>query len=476
MKPSIPKGTRDFLPEQVYKREYIFELIRKYFRRFGFQPIETPAMEDLQTLTGKYGEEGDKLLFKILNNGDFLDKADSQALTEKNSQKILPSISKRGLRYDLTVPFARYVVMHQNELAFPFKRYAMQPVWRADRPQKGRYQEFYQCDADVVGSDSLLYEAEFLQLFDQVFSELGLQVVIRYNHRKILAAMAEISGYGDRIMDITIAIDKLDKIGIEGVKKELSERGVDESAQAIIEKFLAVESLEALTPLIGDNEQGKAGLTELKSMLAFLAPMDPGLLSRQAPSAGAVPTSGAVKPGLQNASRFDVKLARGLNYYTGVIFEVEVNTQAHPNIKMGSIASGGRYADLTSIFGMKDMPGVGISFGAERIYDVLEELDLFPANSKASLQLLLLALDDTSLQHAFTLLGAIRAAGIHADIYPTAAKMAKMMKYANQRKAPKVLIIGSQEVENQVYTLKYMESGQQDSLTLEAIIRDCLPA
>lgn len=431
-------------------------------------------MEDLQTLTGKYGEEGDKLLFKILNNGDFLDKADVRALAEKNSQKALPSISKRGLRYDLTVPFARYVVMHQNDLAFPFKRYAMQPVWRADRPQKGRYQEFYQCDADVVGSDSLLYEAEFLQLFDQVFTELGLQVVIRYNHRKILAAMAEISGYGDRIMDITIAIDKLDKIGLEGVRKELSERGVDENAQAIIEKFLAVESLEELAPLVSDNEQGKAGLAELESMLAFITPVAQAQMLAQ--SAGAVPSNKAVQQGLQNASRFDVKLARGLNYYTGVIFEVEVNTQAHPGIKMGSIASGGRYADLTSIFGMKDMPGVGISFGAERIYDVLEELALFPTGSSASLQLLLLALDDSSLQHAFRLLGAIRAAGIHADIYPTAAKMAKMMKYANQRHTPRVLIIGTQEVENQVYTLKDMESGQQASLTLEAIIPYCLEA
>ncbi len=459
MKPAIPKGTRDFLPAQVYKRDYIFELIRKYYRRFGFQPIETPAMEDLQTLTGKYGEEGDKLLFKILNNGDFLEKVDANALAQKNSQQLLPSIAKRGLRYDLTVPFARYVVMHQNELAFPFKRYAIQPVWRADRPQKGRYQEFYQCDADVVGSDSLLYEAEFLQLFDQVFHELGLRVVIRYNHRKILAAMAELSGYADRIMDITIAIDKLDKIGLEGVQKELSERGVDENAQALISRFLAVESLEELEPLLVGNSSGEQGLAELREMLLFA-------------KKGGLANAGASV--FHNAQKFDIKLARGLNYYTGAIFEVEVDTQLHPGIRMGSIASGGRYADLTSIFGMKDMPGVGISFGAERIYDVLEELNLFPVNSVGGLQLLLLGLDEESLGHAFGLLGQIRAAGIEADIYPSAAKMAKMMKYANQRQVPKVLVVGSQEAESGLYSLKDMLSGEQNSLPLQAVISHCL--
>ena len=354
MKPSIPKGTRDFLPHEVRRRDYIFDVIRKHFRRYGYQPIETPVMENLSTLTGKYGEEGDRLLFKVLNNGDFLSKADEKVLTDKDSNAALPQISKRGLRYDLTVPFARYVVMHQNDLAFPFKRYCIAPVWRADRPQKGRYNEFYQCDADVVGSDSLLYEAELTQLLDAVFTELGLKAIIRLNNRKILAGLAEIAGHENRMMDITIAIDKLDKIGEAAVEKELLERGVDQEAVNVIKQFLGVTSLEKVAPLLAKSEIGRQGIAELQEVFDTVGE-------------------------LGNRLEFDVTLARGLNYYTGCIYEVAVDTDAHPNIQMGSIAGGGRYADLTGIFGGRDLSGVGISFGAERIYDVLADLDLFPA-------------------------------------------------------------------------------------------------
>lgn len=447
MKPSIPKGTRDFLPEQVWRREYIFSTIRTAFQRYGFQPIETPAMENLASLTGKYGEEGDRLLFKVLNNGDYLAKADEQALQERNSTALTSSIAKRGLRYDLTVPFARYVVMHQNELSFPFKRYAIQPVWRADRPQKGRYQEFYQCDADVVGSDSLVYEAELMQLFDDVFTQLGLKVIIRINNRKILAALAEVAGQADKMMDITVAIDKLDKIGLEGVKNELSKRGIPVAAQAIIEQFLAADTLADLAPLVANSAIGKEGLQELHQVMSFLG------------------TSV-----MDNQLQFDVKLARGLSYYTGCIFEVEVDLAAHPGIKMGSIASGGRYADLTSIFGMKNMPGVGISFGAERIYDVLEELNLFPTANPARLSALIVCLDKATLINGFTLLAQLRKAGINADLYPSAAKLGKMMKYADQRGAPKVVLIGSDEAASGVFTLKDMSSGAQEKLRANALI------
>lgn len=454
MKPSIPKGTRDFLPAEVYRREYIFGIIRRAFQRFGFQPIETPAMENLASLTGKYGEEGDQLLFKVLNNGDFLAKADEKALAAKDSNAAVSSLSKRGLRYDLTVPFARYVVMHQNELSFPFKRYAIQPVWRADRPQKGRYQEFYQCDADVVGSESLVYEAELMQLFDVVFQELGLSVIIRINNRKILAALAEVAGHADKMANITVAIDKLDKIGIEGVRKELSERGIPEDAQVTIEKFLAVTSLDELEPLVSGSAIGKEGLAELNEVWDFI-------------ESNANEGSNA----MTNPLRFDVKLARGLSYYTGCIFEVEVNTEAHPGIKMGSIASGGRYSDLTSIFGLKDMPGVGISFGAERIYDVLQELDLFPASNPASLAALILCLDKETLKTGFKLVSELRAAGINADLYPSATKLAKMMKYADQRNAPRVVIIGSQEAESGVFSVKTMATGEQAKLDKGELIK-----
>ena len=445
MKPSIPKGTRDFLPHEVRRRDYIFDVIRKHFHRYGYQPIETPVMENLSTLTGKYGEEGDRLLFKVLNNGDFLSKADAKQLAEQDSDAVLPQISKRGLRYDLTVPFARYVVMHQNDLAFPFKRYAIAPVWRADRPQKGRYNEFYQCDADVVGSDSLLYEAELTQLLDGVFAELGLKAVIRLNNRKILAGLAEIAGHQDRMMDITIAIDKLDKIGQAGVEKELRERGVDTQAINTIKQFLGVTSLEKVAPLLHDSEIGRQGIEELQTVFDTIGDT-------------------------ANRVEFDVTLARGLNYYTGCIYEVAVDTDAHPTIKMGSIAGGGRYADLTGIFGGRDLPGVGISFGAERIYDVLEELELFPADASENLEYLLLCLDDASLAHGFELVRKLRRAGRNADLYPTAAKLGKMMKYADQRNAPKVIIIGSEEVKSGQYSVKTMATGEQATKSLSELV------
>ena len=445
MKPSIPKGTRDFLPHEVRRRNYLFDVIRKHFHRYGYQPIETPVMEDLSTLTGKYGEEGDRLLFKVLNNGDFLRKADAGRLAAQDSDAVLPQISKRGLRYDLTVPFARYVVMHQNDLAFPFKRYAIAPVWRADRPQKGRYNEFYQCDADVVGSDSLLYEAELTQLLDGVFAELGLRTVVRLNNRKILAGLAEIAGHADRMMDITIAVDKLDKIGEAGVEKELRERGIDPDAVATIKQFLGVTSLERVAPLLEQSPVGKEGIAELQTVFDSLGTT-------------------------VNRVEFDVTLARGLNYYTGCIYEVAVDTDAHPNIKMGSIAGGGRYADLTGIFGGRDLPGVGISFGAERIYDVLAELDLFPADATQDLEYLVVCLDDESLAHGFALTADLRRAGHRADFYPTASKLGKMMKYADQRNAPQVIIIGSEEVKSGNYSVKTMRTGEQGLVGREELI------
>jgi len=445
MKPSIPKGTRDFLPHEVRRREYIFDIIRKHFRRYGYQPIETPVMENLSTLTGKYGEEGDRLLFKVLNNGDFLSKASEGDLARKDSNAVLSQISKRGLRYDLTVPFARYVVMHQNDLSFPFKRYCIAPVWRADRPQKGRYNEFYQCDADVVGSDSLLYEAELTQLLDAVFSELGLKAVIRLNNRKILAGLAEIAGHADRMMDITIAIDKLDKVGEAGVEKELLERGVDAEAVAIIKQFLGATSLDKVAPLLAESEIGRQGIAELQEVFQTVGELD-------------------------NRLEFDVTLARGLNYYTGCIYEVAVDTEAHPNVKMGSIAGGGRYADLTGIFGGRDLSGVGISFGAERIYDVLEELDLFPQDASVSLKYLVVCLDEESLAHGFGLVSDLRRSGHNADIYPRATKLGKMMKYADQRNAPEVIIIGSREAESGAYSVKDMKSGEQRVLSRKEIL------
>jgi len=442
MKPSIPKGTRDFGPIDVNRRNYIFDTIRRVFVKYGYQPIETPAMEDLATLTGKYGDEGDQLLFKVLNNGNFLRKADKKALEAGDSAALIPSISKRGLRYDLTVPFARFVVMHQNDLPFPFKRYQIQPVWRADRPQKGRYQEFYQCDVDVVGSDSLMLEAELAQIYDEVFRDLQLPVTIKINNRKILAGMAEAAGIAEQFADMTVAIDKLDKIGIEGVREEMGKRDIPAQAVAKIERMLAVHTLDELQPFFSESKIGQKGIAELETFHHYFDTYSP-----------------------TNQVAFDVTLARGLNYYTGCIFEV-----AAKGIKMGSIGGGGRYDDLTGMFGLKGSSGVGISFGAERIYDCLEELNLFPGHSRERLRALFLAFDDVSHEYAFRCLNRLREAGIASELYPEPVKMKKQMKYANNRNAEHVIIIGSAEMESGRLSFKHMATGEQTEKTLEEII------
>lgn len=447
MKPSIPKGTRDFLPQQVNRRNYIFDTIRSVFVKYGYQAIETPVMENLSTLTGKYGEEGDRLLFKVLNNGDFLKKADAAALEAGDSNKLIPSISKRGLRYDLTVPFARFVVMYQNDLSFPFKRYQIQPVWRADRPQKGRYQEFYQCDVDVVGSSSLSYEAELVQIYDEVFGKLGVKTITRINNRKILAGIAEVAGISEQMVTMTVAIDKLDKIGLDGVKNELSNRGIGDAAIERITSILEIKDVDELATALDGSETGQEGVAEIKTVMEYLEGYE-----------------------FQNQLQFDVTLARGLNYYTGCIFEVNVDTEAHPDVRMGSIGGGGRYADLTSVFGLKNMPGVGVSFGAERIYDVLEELQLFPAEDSAALKVLFVSFDDASHRYAFRCLNQLRAAGINADLYPDPVKMKKQMKYANDRQVPFVVLIGDNEMETGQLALKNMQTGEQEQLTVEALI------
>jgi len=447
MKPSIPKGTRDFLPAQVHKRNFIFDTIRSVFKKYGYQPIETPTMEKLETLTGKYGEEGDKLLFKVLNNGDFLSKADPNALANKDSGAVLSQISKRGLRYDLTVPFARYVVMHQNDIQFPFKRYHIQPVWRADRPQKGRYQEFYQCDVDVVGSGSLMYEAELVKIFDEVLHKLNLKSVIKVNNRKILYGMAEANGIADQFMDMTMAIDKLDKIGADKVVIEMTNRGISEQAAKQVLSLLSINSLDDLEEQFKNAPTGLKGIEELREFHRYL-----DLTS------------------LQNTVKFDISLARGLSYYTGCIFEVEADTTAYPNLKMGSIGGGGRYDDLTGIFGLKNVSGVGISFGAERIYDVMEEEDLFPKGVEKDLDVLLIAFDDETHKYAFGVLQSLRSMNIVADLYPEPTKMGKQMKYANARNVPHVLLIGSEEMETKMYSLKNMETGEQSKLTIEELI------
>lgn len=443
MKPSTPKGVRDFSPQQVNRRNYIFDTIRKIFVKYGYQPIETPAMENLSTLTGKYGEEGDRLVFKVLNNGDFLAKADSEALANLDSTKAVASLSKRGLRYDLTVPFARFVVMNQTTLTFPFKRYQIQPVWRADRPQKGRYQEFFQCDVDVVGSDSLMYEAELIQIYDEVFAALGMDVTIKFNNRKILAGIAEAAGITDKFTDLTVAIDKLDKIGPQGIRKEMLERGISNEAIDRVNAILETKSLQGLKAIFSESETGRKGVEEIEKVMQYLN----------------VDTA-------KNEVKFDITLARGLSYYTGCIFEVS----AH-NVEMGSIGGGGRYDDLTGIFGLKDVSGVGVSFGAERIYDVMEELNLFPKEDAAALKVLLIAFDDETHRYAFKTLGSLRAAGINADLYPEPAKMKKQMKYANDRNVPYTLLIGSNEMESGKLTLKNMSEGSQEQLTIDEMVR-----
>jgi histidyl-tRNA synthetase len=440
MKAQTLKGTRDFLPAQIAKRKYIFQTIEEVFQKYAFSQIETPAMEAMTTLSGKYGEEGDKLLFKILNNGDFLEKADEKALQEKDSSKLAPSIAKRGLRYDLTVPFARFVVNNQNDLVFPFKRYQIQPVWRADRPQRGRYQEFYQCDADVVGSDSLVYEAELVQIYHEVFKKLCIGVQIKINNRKVLFGLAEAAGIPDKFVDMTVAIDKLDKIGKEGVEKELMERGLTEEAIHKIFIMLDVTHFEDLRPFFAEGSEGLKGLEELKTVYDFISTTS------------------------INNLVFDVKLARGLGYYTGCIFEVAVDTQIHQGFVMGSIGGGGRYDNLTTSFGLPGTSGVGISFGAERIFDVLTELALFPDNVESKPAIVLMAMDHASLMYAFKVASTLREEGINIDIYPEPGKLKKQIKYAVDKGVKYAGIIGEQEVVDQVVMCKNLETGEQKGL------------
>lgn len=448
-KPSIPKGTRDFSPSELSKRNYIFDIIKRHFQTFGFQPIETPSFENSDTLMGKYGEEGDRLIFKILNSGDFISKVDDVTYSSKRSSSIAPKISEKALRYDLTVPFARYVVMHQNEIDFPFKRYQIQPVWRADRPQKGRFREFYQCDADVVGSNSLLQEIEFIQLYDAIFTDLGLKgVSIKMNNRKILAGIAEVIGAGNNLINFTVALDKLDKIGEQGVKKEMLAKGISEAAIEKASPLFSLtgtnqDQLDKLQYLLSSSEIGTKGVEELRYILQFIETI-----------------------GLQSANlSIDVTLARGLNYYTGAIFEVA----APEGVQMGSIGGGGRYDDLTGIFGLKNVSGVGISFGLDRIYLVLEELNLFPASINQSLQVLCVNFGEKEAFTALQLTTQLRKKGIKADVYPSSAKMQKQMKYANNRNVPYVVLIGAQELENNSFIAKHMAEGSQKTYQLSEI-------
>ena len=455
MKPSIPKGTRDFSPEEVTRRNYIFDIIKETFSLYGFQPIETPSFENSETLMGKYGEEGDRLIFKILNSGDFLSKVDDKVFSEKDSNKITSQISEKALRYDLTVPFARYVVQHQNEITFPFKRYQIQPVWRADRPQKGRFREFFQCDADVVGSNSLWQEVEFVQLYDAVFSKLGLKgVTIKINNRKILSGIAETIGAEDKLIDFTVALDKLDKIGEEGVKNEMRNKGIGEDA------------LQKLQPLFSFKGNNNDKLNSLREML-----QTSGLGMKGVEELTFI-TDNVETLGLQTASlEIDVTLARGLNYYTGAIFEVS----APAEVNMGSIGGGGRYDDLTGIFGLKDMSGVGISFGLDRIYLVLEELNLFPATVAKNTKSLFINFGEKEALYAMKAITNLRKIGITAELYPDNVKMGKQMGYADKRDIPFTILAGEKEIQAESFTLKNMKSGEQSQVSfkeLEAFLKD----
>lgn len=447
MKPSIPKGTRDFTPIEMAKRNYIFDTIKSVFRLYGFQQIETPAMENLSSLMGKYGEEGDKLLFKILNSGDFLSAANQTHLEEKNSAKLISSISEKGLRYDLTVPFARFVVQHQNEISFPFKRYQIQPVWRADRPQKGRYREFFQCDVDIVGSNSLLNELELIQIVDEVFRKFGVEVVLKINNRKVLSGIAEIIGEADKIIDITVAIDKLDKIGLDNVNTELAEKGIPSAAIAKLQPILLlsgsnVDKLSTLKQVLAASEIGLKGVEELEIIFGMTNSLQ-----------------------IQTEIELDLTLARGLNYYTGAIFEVKA-----VGVEMGSISGGGRYDNLTGVFGLQGVSGVGISFGADRIYDVLNQLELYPADSLENTKLLFVSFGAEELTYSLTWLQAVRKAGISAEIYPEPAKMKKQMSYADNKKISFVAIVGGEEMQQNKVMLKNMLTGEQRLLGLEELI------
>ena len=446
-KPSIPKGTRDFGPVEMAKRNYIFDSIKEVYALYGFQQIETPAMETLQTLMGKYGEEGDKLLFKILNSGDYMNKVSDEDLHSLNSLKLAAKLCEKGLRYDLTVPFARYVVQHREELQLPFKRYQIQPVWRADRPQKGRYREFYQCDADVVGSDSLLNEVELMQIVDTVFTKFGVRVCIKINNRKILTGIAEVIGEAEKIVDITVAIDKLDKIGLEKVNEELRNDGISEEAIEKLQPIISLsgsneEKLEVISQVLAGSETGLKGVEETRFILDTLKTV-----------------------GLNNEIELDLTLARGLNYYTGAIFEVKAL-----DTPMGSITGGGRYDNLTGIFGLPGLSGVGISFGADRIYDVLNALDLYPKEAVNSTQVLFINFGETETAYCLPIVGKLRQAGIRSEIFPDKAKMKKQMSYANAKNIPFVVLAGENEMAAGKVTLKNMESGEQTLVTAEELI------
>ena len=446
-KPRIPKGTRDFGPVEMAKRNYIFDTIKEVYALYGFQQIETPAMETLQTLMGKYGEEGDKLLFKILNSGDYMNKVSDEDLHSLNSLKLAAKLCEKGLRYDLTVPFARYVVQHREELQLPFKRYQIQPVWRADRPQKGRYREFYQCDADVVGSDSLLNEVELMQIVDTVFTKFGVRVCIKINNRKILTGIAEVIGEAEKIVDITVAIDKLDKIGLEKVNEELRNDGISEEAIEKLQPIISLsgsneEKLEVISQVLAGSETGLKGVEETRFILDTLKAV-----------------------GLNNEIELDLTLARGLNYYTGAIFEVKAL-----DTPMGSITGGGRYDNLTGIFGLPGLSGVGISFGADRIYDVLNALDLYPKEAVNSTQVLFINFGETETAYCLPIVGKLRQAGIRSEIFPDKAKMKKQMSYANAKNIPFVVLAGENEMAAGKVTLKNMESGEQTLVTAEELI------
>ena len=447
-KPSIPKGTRDFSPEEMAKRNYIFNTIREVYHLYGFQQIETPAMENLSTLMGKYGEEGDKLLFKILNSGDCFAGISPEELKEMNPVKFANKACEKGLRYDLTVPFARFVVQHRNEISFPFKRYQIQPVWRADRPQKGRYREFYQCDGDVVGSNSLINEVELIQIMDEVFHRFGIRVCIKMNNRKILSGIAEILGASDRIVDITVAIDKLDKIGLENVNAELREKGLSEEAIARLQPVILLsgtnrEKIASLKEVLATSETGMKGIEELEFILDRIEKLT-----------------------LRAELELDLTLARGLNYYTGAIFEVKAL-----DVQIGSITGGGRYDNLTGVFGMEGVSGVGISFGADRIFDVLNQLDLYPKDALQTTQLLFVNFGATEEAYLLPLVAQVRAAGIRTELYPEAAKMKKQMGYADTKKIPFVAIVGETEMAEGKINLKNMLTGEQKLVTLNELIQ-----
>ena len=445
--PSIPKGTRDFSPEILAKRNYIFDTIKDVFRKFAYKQMETPAIENLSTLTGKYGEEGDKLLFKILNSGNFLKKVSDSELQERDTKKMAHLVAEKGLKYDLTVPFARYVVQHQSEITFPFKRFQIQPVWRADRPQKGRYREFYQCDADIIGSNSLINELEIVQMIDEVFTKLNLKVTIKINNRKLLAGIAERIGYPEKLIDITVAIDKLDKIGHEKVYQELEQAGITGEALELLEPMFNIggtynDQMQCIEKFLGETDSGVAGIVEIEKLFSYLDMFK-----------------------FNNKIELDLTLARGLSYYTGAIFEV-----VSDEIQIGSVCGGGRYDDLTGIFGLKDVSGVGISFGADRIFDVLENLNRFPENTASSVKLMFVNFGQKEEKYCLPVLQKLRQKGINSEIYPDSSKMKKQMKYANSNKIPFVALAGDNEINENKFTLKNMLTGDQQLVSAEEMV------